>query len=238
MTILLLEDDPAVVRTVEVYAMRQGYRLTATTDGDEALEAVAQGAVDVALVDLMLPGWSGWDVVEEMRRLSALPIIVISALTSLDRRLQLLGLGADDYLVKPFEPAELMARLATILRRTRALTAAGPIHFGPFALDREGRALRREGVAVELTASEFSVLEALVENAGRTLSRAQLLARLHSLGRFAGRDPLDASTRMVDVHIAALRAKLGDDAHHPRWIATVWGTGYRFERHDSGDGAP
>lgn len=83
--------------------MRQGYRLTATPDGDEALDAVAQGAVDVALVDLMLPGWSGWDVVEEMRRLSALPIIVISALSSLDRRLQLLGLGADDYLGTPPE---------------------------------------------------------------------------------------------------------------------------------------
>ncbi len=238
MTILLLEDDPAVVRTVEVYAMRQGYRLMATADGDEALDAVAQGAVDVGLVDLMLPGWSGWDVVQEMRRLSALPIIVISALTSLDRRLQLLGLGADDYLVKPFEPAELMARVATILRRTRAMTAAGPIHFGPFVLDREARALRRAGAPIELTASEFSILEALVENAGRTLSRAQLLARLHRLGHLAGRDPLDASTRMVDVHIAALRAKLGDDAHRPHWIATVWGTGYRFEPHDSGDGAP
>ena len=123
--------------------MRQGYRLTATPDGDEALDAVAQGAVDVALVDLMLPGWSGWDVVEEMRRLSALPIIVISALSSLDRRLQLLGLGADDYLVKPFAPAELMARLATILRRTRSLAADAPIPFGPFVLDRPGRVLHR-----------------------------------------------------------------------------------------------
>lgn len=237
MTILLVEDDPAVVRTVEVYAMRQGYRVAATADGDEALDAVAQGAVDVALVDLMLPGWSGWDVVEEMRRLSALPIIVISALGSLDRRLQLLGLGADDYLVKPFAPAELMARLATILRRTRSLAANAPIPFGPFVLDRPGRVLHRGDGTVDLTASEFSVLEALVEHAGRTLTRAQLLARLHDQGTLAARDA-DRSTRMVDMHIAALRAKLGDDAHHPRWIVTVWGTGYRLELHRSPDSAP
>lgn len=223
MVILLLEDDPSVVRIVRAYAERQGYKVWATADGDEALDAVYEKAVDVVLVDLMLPGIAGWEVVEEMRRESSVPIIVISALHTLDRRLQLLGLGADDYLVKPFEPAELMARVAAVLRRTHTAEAKGPIRFGTFELNREGRVLRRDGKPVELTTSEFAVLEALVENAGRTLTRPQLLGRIHS-------QVTDGTTRAVDVHIAALRAKLEDNAQNPKWIVTVWGTGYRFEK--------
>lgn len=222
MVLLLLEDDPAVTRVVEAYAMRQGYRVWVTTDSDAALDAVCDETVDAAIVDLMLPGVFGWDVVEAMRRESALPILVISALDALDRRLELLRLGADDYLVKPFAPSELMARLAAVLRRTHAVPAEGKLRFGQFELDRMEQALRRDGRLLPVTGTELALLQALVENGGRTLTRPQLLSRLRAQWT-------DEATRAVDVHVAALRGKIEEDPHHPRWILTVWGVGYRFD---------
>ncbi len=222
MVLLLLEDDLAVTRVVEAYAMRQGYRVWVTTDSDAAFDAVCDETVDAAIVDLMLPGVSGWDVVEAMRRESALPIIVISALDALDRRIQLLRLGADDYLVKPFAPSELMARLAAVLRRTHAVPAEGTLRFGPFELDRTAQVLRRHGRLLPVTGTELALLQTLVENGGRTLTRPQLVSRLRAQWT-------DEATRAVDVHVAALRSKIEEDPHHPRWILTVWGVGYRFD---------
>lgn len=200
----------------------------AAADGATAWAIMQKQRVNVAIVDLMLPDHQGWHLVQNIRRQASLPILVISALDDLDRRVKLLQSGADDYLTKPFAPRELLARIEAVVRRLAPWPQEGTtdIPFGPYRVYLDHKTCYRGQERVALTTSELTLLEALITNPGRIFSREQLLARLH------GWDDGTLTLRVVDVHIASLRAKLEPDPKRPRWIETVWGVGYRFRRDD------
>ncbi len=227
-SILLIEDEPGLVLTLTDLLASKGYAVTNAVDFASAEAAVASGGHDVVILDLMLPGGSGLDLLEAMRSGGdTTPILVLTAKADVTDRVAGLKLGADDYLGKPFDSAELLARIEALVRRTKHAPARRErpkeiVRFGDVELDRARAEVRKAGVPVTLTVQEFRLLEFLSENDGRTLSRARLLQEVW------GYDGTTAS-RTVDVHVSSLRQKLGDDPSDPRWIVTVRGFGYRFE---------
>ena len=227
MVVFVVDDDAAILRVIALALEQTGYTVVTADKTEIALSIVQKQRVDFAVVDLMLPDRQGWELVGILRKRSTIPIIVISAIGDLDRRIQLLQTGADDYLVKPFEPRELVARIEAVQRRLLPLPAdSGPEYtFGPYRVNLQDRTCVRGVERVRLTQSEFIVLENLLTAPGRVFSRDQLLDKLHDWDE----DDIP-TTRSIDVHIVTLRAKLEADPKHPRWIETVWGMGYRFRR--------
>ncbi len=226
--ILVVDDDPKIVRLVRTYLERDGLRVVEATDGRSALAAVALEAPSLVVLDLMLPEVDGLAVIRAVRRTDPTPILVLSARGTTADRIAGLAEGADDYLPKPFSPAELVLRVRRILDRT-APTArrAGsglpeaPIRHRDLVLDADRHEVTVAGHAVPLTAVEFRLLAALLAAGGRVLSRDQLLDAVYGHGE------ADILDRTIDAHVRRLRAKLGDDAGHPRYVATVRGVGYR-----------
>jgi len=226
--ILVVDDDPKIVRLVRTYLERDGFRVVEATDGRSALAAVALEAPSLVVLDLMLPEVDGLAVIRAVRRTDPTPILVLSARGTTADRIAGLAEGADDYLPKPFSPAELVLRVRRILDRT-APTArrAGsglpeaPIRHRDLVLDADRHEVTVAGHAVPLTAVEFRLLAALLAAGGRVLSRDQLLDAVYGHGE------ADILDRTIDAHVRRLRAKLGDDAGHPRYVATVRGVGYR-----------
>jgi DNA-binding response OmpR family regulator len=231
--ILVVDDDAKIVRLVRAYLERDGYRVVTAADGPAALDAIERHQPALVVLDLMLPELDGRAVIRAVRRddqAAATPILVLSARgTTLDR---IAGLedGADDYLPKPFSPAELVVRVRTILRRASAgapqaaATAeanAIPIRHNDLVLDAARHEVRIGGTPVALTHVEFRLLQTLLEADGRVLSRDQLLDAVY------GSDQSEVLDRTIDVHIRRLRDKLGDDPDAPRYVATVRGAGYR-----------
>lgn len=228
MSILIVEDDRAIAQLMKAHLERDAYHVKTVDSGNDALPLIQANAVDLVLVDLMLPGEQGWDLTRDIRKLSSVPIMVVSALGDLERRLQLFRIGADDYLVKPFDLAELGARVQAVLRRVGRV-AASTYRFGSYAFSSDSKQLRRHDQVLALTQSEFVILEALLQNIGRTLTRNYLQTRLRTEEWQS-----NPTSRTIDMHIASLRHKLEDDARHPYWIQTVWGVGYSFrESHDA-----
>lgn len=227
MVILVVDDDIAISEVITSTLTEAGHTVHQASTAQEALDMATRIPIAFAIVDLLLPDRQGWDVVRVLRRRSSLPIIVISAIGDLDRRVQLLQSGADDYLVKPFEPRELLARLEAVQRRLVPIPLDGhpEFTFGPYRVNIRDRTCLRGFESVRLTQSEFVLLETLITTPGRVYSRDQLLDRLHD---WDGDDT--PTTRSIDVHIATLRAKIETDPRHPQWIETVWGVGYRFRR--------
>ncbi len=193
------------------------------------MEIVNSQPVDFAIIDLMLPDQQGWHLVKTLRKRTPLPVIVISAITDLSRRVQLLTSGADDYLVKPFDPRELLARMEAIQRRLMPLSKSpcAEITFGPYRVNLRDKICVRGTDNVKLTPSEFTILQTLVTSPGRVYSRDQLLDNLHNWT-----DDDAPTPRSIDVHIGTLRGKIETNPKRPRWIETVWGLGYRFRRED------
>lgn len=228
-TILVVDDDRKIVRLVRTYLEREGYRVVEANDGRSALAAIALEDPELMVLDLMLPEVDGMTVLRAVRRQSQRPVIVLSARGAVGDRIEGLGEGADDYVVKPFSPAELVLRVRRVL--DRAATGAPPhgrsssdgplLRHADLTVDLERHEVRRDGRLITLTAIEFRLLAALIEAGGRVLTRDHLLDALY--GHAEG-DVLD---RSVDVYVARLREKLGDDADHPRYVATVRGVGYR-----------
>jgi DNA-binding response OmpR family regulator len=230
--ILVVDDDAKIVRLVRTYLERAGYRVVEAADGRAALSAIALEAPVLVVLDVMLPEVDGIAVLEAIRRTDQTPVIILSARGLVDDRITGLAAGADDYLPKPFSPAELVLRVQRILDRTgRPMDGADrageparlrePIQHGDLVLDPDRHEVSIDGRPVSLTAVEFRLLAALLEAEGRVLTRDQLLDAVY------GDDGAEILDRTVDVHVRRLRDKLGDDPVDPRYVATVRGVGYR-----------
>lgn len=223
-TLLVVDDDKKIVDLVTLYLTRSGYEVLAAYDGPQALELARSRQPDLIVLDLMLPQVDGLDVCRRLRAESAVPIIMLTARKTDADKLTGLDLGADDYVTKPFNPNELVARIRAVLRRTRGeepppLTDA---RFGEVVVNFARHTVHRQAQPVNLTPTEFRVLEALVKEPGRAFSRLELLERAF------GYD-YDGLERTVDVHILNLRKKIELEPSRPRYIVTVPGLGYRFE---------
>jgi two-component system alkaline phosphatase synthesis response regulator PhoP len=221
--VLVVEDEPALVLTLSDRLRSEGHEVAVETDGDAAFEAARAGSFDLIVLDLALPGRSGLDVCRDLRREGVdTPILMLTARAELTDKVVGLKLGADDYLTKPFEMMELLARVEALLRRSgRALAGPGAYAFGDVRVDFRKAEVWRDGEPVALSALEYKLLAYLVERRGMVLSRDELLDRVW------GYDATP-TTRTVDVHVAALRQKIEPNPAKPRWILTVHGLGYRF----------
>jgi len=226
--ILVVDDDPKIVSLVQTYLEREGFAVVSAGDGLAALRAVAQAQPSLIVLDVMLPELDGLAFMRLVRERSNLPILIISARGSTADRVFGIHEGADDYLAKPFSPAELVVRVKAILRRAtppaRRAVHDGTITLGDLAIDRHRFEVRRGSRVIPLTPAEFRLLSALAEAGGRVLTRQVLLDALYGPGQG------EALDRTIDVHIGRLREKLGDGADRPRYIATVRGSGYRTVR--------
>jgi DNA-binding response OmpR family regulator len=222
--ILLVEDEAQTRSVVEAYLERDGYWVTAVGDGQAALDAFKTHRYDALVLDLNLPNVSGEEVCRVVRDSSDVPIIMLTAKGAEEERIAGLDLGADDYLVKPFSPRELVARVRALLRRanTENEPQRARLEFGPLAIDVAGHRVYVDGAEIELTASEYKLLTTLSRYPGRVYSRMELVEKV------LGYD-FEGYERAIDSHVKNLRAKLGDDPKEPRFIHTVFGVGYRFE---------
>ncbi len=221
--ILVIEDDPGIARIVRLYLERDGHAVTTASDGVAGLNAARADPPDLIVLDLMLPRLDGMSVCRALREESDVPIIMATARVHEDDRLAGLDLGADDYIVKPFSPRELAARVRAVLRRTSRRPPAEPglVEFDGIAIDFETQTVLRGNEKPSLTPTEFRLLSMLASQPGRPFSRDQIID-----GVF-GYD-FDGYDRTVDVHIANLRRKIEPDVRKPRYVQTVHGVGYRF----------
>src|SRR6266481_2421413 len=223
--ILLIEDDARLAEMVSEYLGEAGFRVAVAAEGRAGLERLAREPFDALVLDLMLPDMNGLDVCRELRAKSDTPVLMLTARGDAADRIVGLELGADDYLPKPFQPRELLARLRAILRRkSRAMTPGEkPLTFGRLEIDIAARAVRLDGVPCELTGYQFNLLVALAEKAGRVLSREALMDLVKG-------ERLEAFDRSIDVHMSRIRAAIEDDPKKPRRVITVRGTGYVFAK--------
>ncbi|MEX2653717.1 MAG: response regulator transcription factor [Acidimicrobiia bacterium] len=221
--ILLIDDEPRVRQVVSAYLEREGFRVDQASDAAEARALLARTPPDLVVLDVMFPGASGLDLLAEMRETSELPVILLTARAEESDRVAGLELGADDYVVKPFSPRELVARVRTVLRRTRRRPEGGRIEHGELVIDVAAREVTVGDRTVDLTAKEFDLLTHMASRPREAFSRNQLLM-----------DVWDSSSEWQDpatvtVHIRRLRTKLEPEADESRWLETVWGVGYRFQ---------
>lgn len=223
-TILIIEDEHELARVVQSYLEQAGMTVRVEARGDRGLAAWEQLHPDLVLLDLNLPGMDGLDVARAIRRKEETPIIMITARAEETDRLIGLELGADDYIVKPFSPREVVARVKAVLRRAGQTTApAKRIEEGDLAIDLEAHAVRRQGEPVELTPTEFNLLVTMASQPGRVFSRLQLLEASQGAA-------YEGYERTIDAHVKNLRSKLEPDPRQPRYIETVFGVGYRFRK--------
>ena len=222
--VLVVEDEPTIGEIVSRYLERAGYATRVEVDGLRALEAASRRRPDLVVLDLMLPGLDGLEVMRRLRDGAVRPpaIIVLTARGEESDRITGLRLGADDYVVKPFSPGELVARVDAVLRRVDTVgESEPPVRFGGLEIDPAARRVRLRGEELALTQLEFSLLAFLARHAGRAFTREELIEHVWQYSFYT-----DTST--VTVHIRRLRAKLEADPELPRYIETVWGVGYRF----------
>jgi two-component system alkaline phosphatase synthesis response regulator PhoP len=220
--ILVVDDETRIVKLARDYLEQAGFRVLSAGDGTTALAAARTERPDLIVLDLNLPGTDGLDVCRMLRRESDVPIIMLTARVDETDRLIGLELGADDYILKPFSPRELVARVRTVLRRVQgSVIQPGLLRAGDLEINLEGRNLTRAGEAIQLSRIEFNLLTILAQHPGQVLTRAQLLERLHGYA-FEGYD------RSIDAHIKNLRRKLEPDPAEPYYILTVYGVGYKF----------
>ncbi|MBA3562605.1 MAG: response regulator transcription factor [Gammaproteobacteria bacterium] len=226
--VLIVEDDEKTSSLLSIYLAREGFRTVSAYDGRQALDLARQHHPVLMILDLMIPAVDGWEVCRELRRSSDVPILILTARGGTQERIMGLMLGADDYVVKPFSPAEIVARVKAILRRARpGWPEAKRIlsHCG-LVLDTRKRKVTLHGDTVSLTPSEFKLLQALMVAPGRIFLREELLNHLYPTGRAV-------VDRVIDVHIGNLRQKIEHDPSKPRYVLTTRGLGYQFA---DGDG--
>jgi two-component system alkaline phosphatase synthesis response regulator PhoP len=221
--ILVVEDEPKIARLARDYLQRAGFEVLTAGDGKGALVLARSRKPDLIVLDLGLPGLDGLDVIRALRRGSAVPIVVVSARGEESDRVVGLELGADDYLVKPFSPNELVARVRAVLRRTESAegSTGQPVRAGDVEVDPARMCVTVGGRVVTVTPAEFALLATLVRSPGRVFTRSQLLDAIHG-------DTAEAYERAIDGHVKNLRRKLESDAAMPRYLVTVHGVGYKF----------
>lgn len=222
--IMIVDDEAPIRQIVRRYLEADGYRVVEASDGAEALERFRSNPTDVVVLDVMMPGIDGFDVLRQLRAVSEVYVIMLTAKAEEVDRLIGLAVGADDYITKPFSPRELVARVKAVLRRPRSAPGAPSddvLRFSRLEIDRGRHEVRLDGNPVELTALEFNLLSAMASTPGLVFTRGQLLERIWGYDFFG-------DERVVDVHIGNLRRKLGDDSDNPRFIATVRGVGYKM----------
>jgi len=221
-TILVVEDEPAIARLARDYLVQAGFRVQIAGDGEAALQTARVAQPDLIVLDLGLPGRDGLDVMRQLRHTSDLPVIVVTARGEETDRIVGLELGADDYMVKPFSPKELVARVRAVFRRTEARDdPAEMIRVADIEIDVPRMRVAVAGRPVELTATEFQLLTALAREPGRVYTRGQLLDTVHGVA-------FEAYERAIDAHIKNLRRKIEPVPGAPRYIQTVYGVGYRI----------
>lgn len=224
--ILVVDDDPDLRQLLSDYLNRHGYDSLLAEDAAGLEQLIIRFAPDLVILDRMMPGGDGVDACRRLRAVDEdIPIILLTAKDEPIDRIIGLESGADDYVGKPFDPRELLARIEAVLRRKEgpsALTKDQPVHFGPFIFDPQRRLLSKDGDVVKLTGGEINLLEALVTSPGKPLSRDRLL----SLAR--DDETGERNDRAIDIAILRLRRAIESDPKNPRWIQTVWGVGYRF----------
>jgi len=221
--ILLIEDDHRLAEMVKSYLGQAGFQVTIAARGELGVAAEKRESFDAIILDLMLPDIDGLDVCRRVRLRSDTPILMLTARGDTMDRVVGLELGADDYLPKPFEPRELLARLKAILRRGRGEPTAQMLRFGRLEIDLAAREVRLDGDARALTSYQFDLLAAFAQHAGRVMSRDAIMDLVRN-------EPLEAFDRSIDVHISRIRAAIEDDARHPRRVITVRGAGYVFAK--------
>jgi DNA-binding response OmpR family regulator len=220
-TVLVVDDDDDIASLLRDYLEADGHGVLVASEALTALDLLRQHEVDCVILDVMMPGRSGFDLLREVRQDGDVPILMLSALGENSDKLRGLGLGADDYIVKSATAAEVVARVRAVLRRTRSLSPSSTVlDFGRLVIDIGAHEVRVNGESVTLTAREFDLLEYLARHPRQILTRDQLFGQLW--GEFGDR-------HTVTVHISRLRDKIEEDASDPRYIVTVWGVGYRFE---------
>ncbi len=223
--VLIIDDDTRLAAMVADYLSTAGFAVDRRPTGLDGLAAIARTSFDAVILDVMLPDIDGFEVCRRIRMRSEVPILMLTARGDDTDRIVGLEIGADDYLPKPFNPRELLARVRAILRRRKGLSSAGDavLRFGRLELDRGSRTVRIDAEERTLTGHQFDLLVVLAENAGRVLNRERLLDLLKG-------HEMDAFDRSIDVHISRIRLAIEDDAKHPRRIITVRGSGYVFAK--------
>ncbi|NND73990.1 MAG: response regulator transcription factor [Ilumatobacter sp.] len=223
--VLVVDDEPTVREVVAGYLRRDGHDVAEAADGHRALELLDEDPPDLVVLDMMLPGVNGLDILRRVRAVSSIPVIMLTARAEESDRVSGLELGADDYVVKPFSPRELAARVNGVLRRTAGRTDDVPatLSFDGLEIDPLSRDVTLDGTVIDMTPKEFDVLLFLARSPRQVFSRAQLLESVWQ----SSPEWQDPAT--VTVHVRRIRNKIESDPEHPRWITTVWGVGYRFE---------
>ncbi len=217
--ILLIEDEVKLARFVELELKYEGYQVTVIHDGREGLETFSNEKFDMILLDLMLPGLSGIEICRRIRKVSDVPIIMLTARGDEHDELQGFEMGVDEYIAKPFSPKILVARVEAILRRTNQLTAEDILEYGGISIDKAAHVVTIDGAPIDLSFKEFELLTYFIENKGIALSREKILNSVWNYDYFG-------DARTIDTHVKKLRSKMGNKGD---LIKTVWGMGYKLE---------
>jgi two-component system KDP operon response regulator KdpE len=219
--VLVVDDDAQILRAVRTGLQARGYEVTTAGNGETALDRLATESVDLVVLDLTLPGIDGHEVIRRLRAFSEIPVLVLSVRESQDDKIVALDAGADDYVTKPFAIGELLARMRALERRSHAGPPDAVLRFGDLEVDLARQLVRQEGRTVQLTGTEYRLLEAFVTHPGKLLTHRWLLSRVWGPG-------YAKETHYVRIYVRQLRQKLGDDVSRPRYIVTESGLGYRW----------
>jgi DNA-binding response OmpR family regulator len=223
--ILVVEDEVSIQEIISLYLRRAGYKVKAAGDGQQALEILDRQTFDLVILDIMLPNVDGWEITRQLRANGNIPIIMLTARREESDRIAGLEMGADDYVIKPFSPQELVSRVRAVMRRARGSetkTGSVPIEFSDLSIDPQTHLIQVAGMEKDLTAKEFDLLWLLATHPRQIFTRDQLLDKIWGLTEY-----IDPAT--VTVHMRRLREKIEVDPSKPCHIITVWGVGYRFE---------
>jgi DNA-binding response OmpR family regulator len=224
--VLIVDDEPGIIRLISMYLEREGFQTAGARTGGEALDLIQRNPPSLVVLDIMLPDIDGWEVCREIRKVSDVPIIMLTAREGDEDKIVGLEIGADDYVTKPFVPRELVARVKAILRRVRTTVpqdqASTVLDYGALTIDTAKREVRLDGEKLTLRAKEYDLLVELARRPGVVFTREKLLQDVWGYDFYG-----DSGT--IDVHVRRLRAKLNDDSSNPRFIETVWGVGYRLK---------
>ena len=227
--ILIAEDDEDIVKLIKLYLENEGHTILHAPDGVEALQLFNENKIDLAIIDIMMPKMNGYELTKNIRQTSNIPILILSAAQLDSDKILGLNLGADDYMVKPFNPLELLARVGALLRRFYHLGASlaaldeGKIIVGELALDTHQLSLEKRGVPIPITATEYRILVMMMKSPGKIFTRVQLYEEVNG-------DAYQNDDNTVMVHVSNLRDKIEDDPKNPKYIKTVRGLGYKIEK--------